>query len=182
MAQNYSSASTSINSKRLPAVYGKIKPSALGRLDLVFDYGAGKYVSHIREYVHSTACRADGERPVYVEYDKYNQSKETNETAMNALFLAECIEHSVAIISSNVLNVIDDDDTVAAICEWLDKKAKCGEDIYVTVYEGDKSGVGGQSGADSYQRNMKTRDYLSWFSDRFTVKKGVITNRPENIK
>lgn len=182
MAQNYSSANTSINSKKLPAVYGKIKPSALGRLDLVFDYGAGRYVSHIREYVHSVACCADNERPVYVEYDKYNQSEETNDTAIHALFLAECIGHSVAIISSNVLNVIDDDNTVSAIAEWLDKKAKKGEDVYVTVYEGDKSGVGCQTSADSYQRNLKTRDYLKWFSDRFTVKKGVITNRPENIK
>lgn len=182
MSQSITSASTSINSKKLPAVYGKIKPSALGRLDLVFDYGAGRYVSHIRDYVHSTACRADGERPVYVEYDKFNQSRETNDTAMNALFLAECIGRSVAIISSNVLNVIDDDDTVSAIAEWLDTKAKLDEDVYVTVYEGDKSGVGRQTGDDSYQRNTKTRDYLRWFSDRFTIKKGVITNRPENIK
>ena len=182
MNQSYSSASTSINSKKLPSVYGKIKPSALGCLDLILDYGAGRYVQHIREYVHSTACRADGERPVYVEYDKYNQSEETNAVAFNALMLAECLGHAVAIISSNVLNVIDSDDTVAAIAEWLDKKAKTGEDIYVTVYEGDKSGVGRQTGADAYQRNLKTREYLRWFSDRFTVKKGVITNRPENIK
>ena len=47
MRQTFTSATTSINSTKLPAVYGKLpfKPVAL------LDYGCGKYTDHIRSGV-----------------------------------------------------------------------------------------------------------------------------------
>ena len=71
--QEFTSAKTSINSKRLPAIYNKLNWSKLWRDSasippVVLDVGAGKYISHIKEFVESQGF-------VYAPYDPYNLSK-----------------------------------------------------------------------------------------------------------
>lgn len=176
MSQNYTSASTSINSKRLPAVYNRLTSSALsGRT--VLDYGCGRYIDHIKSAVES-----DGSS-VYCPLDKYNQPDDVNEDSLNRITLTQRVKGvKGAIICSNVLNVIDDDATVMVLINWFSYMGNHGVDVYVTVYEGDGTGEGRQTGKDSYQRNEKIKNYLARFESGFVLKKGVITNRPENIK
>ena len=86
------------------------------------------------------------------------------------------------VFCSNVLNVVDSDEVVAGIAGFLTACAISGAAVFITVYEGDKSGVGRPTKADCYQRNEKIADYLKYFDKSFMVKKGVITNRPDFVK
>ena len=49
--------------------------------------------------------------------------------------------------------------------------------LYIGVYEGDKSGIGKQTGKDSYQRNEKLESYLPTIQKVFPnakIHKGII--------
>jgi hypothetical protein len=62
----------------------------------------------------------------------------------------------VAVIS-NVLNVIDSE---AARCDVVRLAATKAAALLITVYEGDGSGTGRQTAADSWQENRRTADYM----------------------
>lgn len=170
--QTYTSATTSINASRLPAIYGRLDADAL-RMQQVLDYGCGRYIDHIRAHVEAVC---DGE---YLPYDLFNQPAE-----VNARSRAEAARGDIglSVICSNVLNVIDSTDVVKAIAAELAAYAADGAAVYVTVYEGDRSGVGRPTGTDTYQRNEKVIKYLQFFPANFRVKKGVITNCLDCIK
>ena len=161
MAQNYTSKATSINSGRLPAVYGKAKLSAHS----VLDYGCGKYTEHIRSALAGKQ---------YLPYDPYNQPDPVNNTSM---FIVRCAMNTgipVDVVCSNVLNVIDDDRTVQKIAHHIEEIATAsGGTGYVTVYEGNRSGTGRQTGPDQYQRNEPLRNYLRYFRNA-TIRNGMI--------
>lgn len=90
-------------------------------------------------------------------------------------------ENNNLVISSNVLNVIDDEEAVQDAVDYIIEKSALGA-YAVTVYEGDKSGHGRQTGVDQWQRNEKLKDYLKYFPSDAVIRKGVITNAPELIK
>ena len=74
-----------------------------------------------------------------------------------------------------------------AIAMYFNKVTLRGQAIFVTVYEGNKSGIGKITKEDCYQRNEPLSDYLKYFNavfctNDFVIKKGVITNHPEYIK
>ena len=163
MAQNYTSKATSINSGRLPAVYGKADFSA----SIVMDYGAGKYTDHIKAYVNSL-------HRTYLPYDPYNQPEERNATTATLVCNAMYCHLPVDVVCSNVLNVIDDDRTVQKIAHHIEEIATAsGGTGYVTVYEGNRSGTGRQTGPDQYQRNEPLRNYLRYFRNA-TIRNGMI--------
>ena len=93
---------------------------------------------------------------------------------MDFIQWAEDAHIEIDVVCSNVLNVIDSDGEVSRICHRLEEIATTtGGTAYVTVYEGDRSCVGRQTGADSYQRNAPLRDYLRFFH-RATISHGMI--------
>ena len=150
--QKCTSTATSVNSNKLPAIFKKIKFSPG---DLVQDWGSGKYIDHIREYVESKGCQ-------YHPYDPYN---------LPGSEIWPCD----VVVCSNVLNVIDSDDVLV---ETIHDITYVGKMTYISVYEGDGSGVGKETKKDCYQRNQK----LSWYFDKIvslgyhpTMKNGVIT-------
>lgn len=162
MAQTYTSAATSINSGRLPAVYKRI-PIRTG--EILFDLGCGKYTNHIRAALPGIK---------YLPYDPYNQSDEVNNGSLAELVQAIRSGTPVNVVCSNVLNVIDDEETIRDTAEWLRKITKAtGGTGYVTVYEGNRSGAGRQTGTDQYQRNEPLRNYLRFFPGA-VIKKGMI--------
>lgn len=130
--QKYSSKDTSIN-KGLPAIY-RLVGKKIKETDRVIDYGCGKYFD---EY------HLPGN---FSGYDPYNRNKE--ELLNTTYDVALC---------SNVLNVIMEDSIRR---DLLMKLKTLAEKIFITVYEGDKSGVGCVSKDDCYQLNRKKRDYL----------------------
>ena len=124
MSQKYTSAATSINSAKLPAVFKKLpeKPVAL------LDYGCGKYTDHIR---------------------------------------------AVDVVCSNVLNVIAEDSVIESIAADIRRIIVGGGTAYITVYEGNRSGAGRQTGPDQWQRNEKLSAYLRFFPGA-EIRRGMI--------
>lgn len=142
--QNVTSANTSINKNKLPSVYKRIKLESGDRL---LDYGCGRYIEHIQNH-----CNAHG--AIYYPYDPYNMPTESNELTLNTL------SHTSATIGvmSNVINVIDSDEAIKdAINNAI---SLISGKLYITVYEGNKSGVGKYTKNNCYQRNTKLKDYV----------------------
>ena len=155
MKQNYTSAATSINRDRLPAVYGRIQ---IEPGDHVLDYGCGRYTDHIR-----AALPEDVE---YIPYDPYNQPQTVNHHATLRVNTLRIMAEPVTVICSNVLNVIDGDTEVRDICRNIAAIVRTtGGKAYITVYEGDRSGNGRQTGPDQYQRNQRLSEYLRFIPE-----------------
>lgn len=146
--QKYTSANTSINCKKCPAIYGMKKAIEIMKEKSVIDIGGGKYdtaIGKAEEYNASVSI-----------YDKFNRTKKHNEKVLS-------INYDVAIIS-NVLNVIKEKEERQKVLLLAKEKA---EITLITVYEGNGSGVGKQTSADSWQENRKTVDYMPEISDIF---------------
>lgn len=162
--QNYTSKNTSVNTTKLPAVYGKVHWDKLPPGARVLDWGCGKDTTLTQQIL-------DRYGSIYIGYDPNWKSDEDNKYAESLLSQAE------VFVCSNVLNVIDDDNVIRDICS----KAAQHKYFFITVYEGDKSGMGKRSKADCYQRNERVKDYLKFFPtsavhDGLYIKNGVITN------
>ena len=161
--QGFTSAKTSINSTKLPAVFRRAELSA----SIVFDYGSGKHTEHIDDHIRAL-------HKVYLPYDPFNQPDDVNQFSVTMALYAMHTRFPVDVICSNVLNVIDDDETVQKIARHIEEiTTESGGTGYVTVYEGNRSGTGRQTGADQYQRNEPLRNYLRFFRDA-RIKNGMI--------
>ena len=151
--QTFTSSATSINRTKLPAVYGKTCFSAAA----VLDYGCGKYTDHIRDCLRRQGC-------VLLPYDPFNQPVHVNLISMNYVDRCRKEHVPVDVVCSNVLNVIDDADTIRSIANEIQTIVETtGGTAYITVYEGDRTCVGRATGHDQYQRNEPLRNYLKYF-------------------
>lgn len=146
MKQKYSSANTSIN--KLGRLY-KIVGEQISTKDVptILDFGAGKYRKGTK-YLIEKGFSVESYEP------SLGDSSPTGKY--------------IAILLSNVLNVIAEDDVIINILKQC-KAMLANENsaILITVYEGDKTGKGKQSKDDCYQRNMKTKDYIELLSKVF---------------
>lgn len=142
MEQKHTSANTSINKTKLPAVYNNYNFEYGSR---VLDYGCGKYTDHIKEKMNKLGCEWHG-------YDKYNQSDLVNNETETYMKMGFDVG-----ICANVLNVIDNIDTIKEIIK--DVKDCCNIAVF-SIYEGNKSGVGSETKKDCYQRNETIDDYV----------------------
>ena len=162
MKQNYTSAATSINSTKLPRIY-----NSFGIRGNIFDYGCGRFTDHLKEAVRAAGFEWWG-------MDKFNQSPEFNQRSMMEA-------HDVSyVFCSNVLNVIDSNEVVAEVVANLHHIAAMHDAaVVVTIYEGDRSGIGRVTKADCFQRNEVLRDYLPYFEGFASVKleRGCIVAR-----
>ena len=168
--QKYTSKNTSVNTTRVPAVYNKVCWDKLPKDVKVLDWGCGKDTLLTSKMLGKHGL-------VHVGYDPNWKSEVENVAAVSLLGIAD------AFVCSNVLNVIDDDDIVRDICS----KAAQHKYFFITVYEGDKSGVGKRSKEDCYQRNEKVKSYMRYFSDSaihdgLYIRNGVLTNSITMIK
>ena len=164
--QNFTSANTSINSTKLPKVYTKVQLTGA-----VLDYGCGKYIGHIKHFLW--------ENDAYLlPYDPYNQSVETNFRTIKELKRIRDEYEPLTIVCSNVLNVIDDDDTVQDVCDRIQRWINDTDGIaYITVYEGNRTGVGRQTGKDQYQRNEPLVFYRKYFKNAEIEKKMIVVRK-----
>lgn len=143
--QEFSSAATSINSNKLPAIYNMVefRPG-----DVVVDFGGGKFdnaVNYLKD-----------KNVTLLVYDPYNRSAEHNKEVLRLLK-----EHggADAAVNSNVLNVIKEPEAREAVLRNIKKITKRGAPIYITVYEGKGDGAEGPT-KSGYQLNRKTGDYM----------------------
>lgn len=145
--QEYTSAKTSINSKKVPAL-----ARALGKRCYemgiknfkVLDYGGGKY-NTATEYLKSTGL-------TNVIYDPFNRTPEENSTALAQY------DYDIALLS-NVLNVIKESDVRINIIKECYDHIKPGGMLLIKIYEGNRSGVPSIR-KDNYQCNKRTEDYI----------------------
>ena len=159
--QTYTSANTSVNSKRLPAIYKKIDWNKIKNYygDLVvLDIGAGKYTQHIKEYIESKG----GE---YIPYDPYNLSPADN------LYASANFDRANVIICSNVFNVIKEEKVIYDLHGMI---TKYNVPYFISVYEGDKSWIGHETKKGCWQRNEDIYAYL--INCREGIFNKVITN------
>lgn len=161
--QNFTSKMTSINTKKLPAIYKKLNwwdlamdnsKNNRGLLKIV-DWGCGRETDHIRKFLDSVIPFMGYK---YYPYDPYWLSSIENSRALN-------ITPDI-YICSNVLNVIDDDRAMHAIHDmFLEYKNRYGTKFFITVYEGDKSGISQESKVDCWQRNQTIDFYMRHMSE-----------------
>ena len=143
--QKYTSAKTSINSSKLPAIFKMINLSA-GTINL--DYGDGRF-DNVAEYYKDKDV-------INLVYDPYNRSSAHNKEVLNQIK-----ENGGAdsVTCSNVLNVIAEPEARLTVIKNIYNLAKSGAPCYFTVYEGSGSGEGAET-KSGYQLNKKTADYL----------------------
>ena len=149
MTQKHTSKGTSINSSKAPRIVSLLrKHKMIDEYSVVFDYGAGRYPEITREALNVG---------MYLPFDPFNLPEEVNSTSID-----EVIDHGCGLVMcSNVLNVIDDDETITDII--LRCLAKTSGPCCFTVYEGDGTGKGRETGPDQYQRNEPLEAYLRFF-------------------
>lgn len=152
--QEYSSAKTSLN--QVSAGHKKIKWKP-GTVNL--DWGGGK------SNMGTEYLKNEHDVTNYV-YDPFNRSDSENAKALKS--------NPDTITNHNVLNVIKEDAVIIEMMkEW--KKISSAKTIYITVYEGNRSGEGKPT-SKGYQRNMKLADYLPLIQQVFpsASKKGTM--------
>lgn len=143
--QEYTSENTSINSKKLPAIYNMV---SFHPGDVILDYGGGKFDNAVN-YL------SDQDVTLLV-YDPYNRSTDHNRDVIRTL---KQLGGADASVCSNVLNVIKEPEARMKVLENIQKLTKPGGSVYITVYEG--SGKGNEGPTKSgYQLNRKTEGYL----------------------
>lgn len=143
--QKISSAKTSINSNKLPAIYNMVK---FNKGDLVLDYGGGKFDNGI-EFLKDKGATG-------LVYDPYNRDKDYNKETLKTISDNGGAD---VVLLSNVLNVIAEEPARIAALKNCKKLLKSGGNFYCTVYEGNRSGTGKET-KSGYQLNTKTADYL----------------------
>jgi len=159
--QEFTSKDTSINSKKVPAVFRKvfIKPFEYpivnldlggGRFDTATDYLAGMNVTNLI-------------------FDPFNRDFDHNLRVVIAV--AATPANSATI--SNVLNVIKEREKRIEI---LERAKRWSNVTFITVYEGNKSGIGTAT-KKGWQENRKLADYITEVQEVFPyvkIKNGVI--------
>lgn len=162
--QEFSSANTSINSSKLPAVFNKVKFNP-GTINL--DYGGGKF-DNATEFL----ANQDVDNLIF---DKFNRSDEHNKNVIKKIRQNGGADTATC---SNVLNVIKERDIrVNEVIKNIYSLLKSGGTAYFTVYEGTGAGDSRETKA-GYQLNKKTADYVEEIEEIFgkgnVVRKGSV--------
>jgi hypothetical protein len=163
--QEFSSKNTSTNYVKLPAIYGKVNWNLL-KGKLVFDYGCGNPTtqSNIKAFLKEKEVEYKG-FDLYWDSDDYSN-----------------IHNSTLIVCANLLCVIKEDEIVQKIINVILANNK---PFIIQVYEGDKTGIGKQTGPNQYQRNLRTKDYLNYFDwkgvDVIVYKGCIIRQRDKHL-
>lgn len=154
--QIHTSKNTSVNHTKIPYIVNHIDWRRFigGRC---LDYGSGKLNPNTYYAINGMGIQ-------YLPYDPYWLDEKTNNKAMNL--------YPTLVICSNVLNVIDDNETMHHIHQYI-KGLKV--PYFIKIHEGDSSFISRETKKDCYQRNLPTEEYL--YCDEIIYKK--IITKPE---
>ena len=161
--QEYTSANTSIAT--LNRIYKILPDMGYDENSIILDYGCGKYDKN-KNY-------ATENKFTWVGYDPYNREEEENNDTIQFIKT----EKPDIIVCSNVLNVIKEDNAMINVLNQIYNYASGDTDVYITIYEGNKSGVGAET-SKGYQRNSKLdkyKDYIyEWFDIIDIIKPNIV--------
>ena len=148
--QEYDSSVTSINSAKLPTIFGLVqKLGGFKQGSMNLDYGGGRF-DNVAQYLKDYDV-------LNLVYDPFNRSKEHNKDVID---FVKKNGGADTVTCSNVLNVIKEPENRLSVIKNCDRLVKSGGTVYFTVYEGSGSGEGkANDKRKSYQTNMKTEDY-----------------------
>jgi len=142
--QKYTSAETSINLTRTPAI-AKLVDWKPGTTNI--DLGCGKKPELMIEYLKTQGV-------VGVGIDPYNRTKIQNREARSKVRKAD------TVTISNVLNVIKEKKYRRELLETAKGMVKATGKVLITVYEGDRSGKG-RATSKGWQEHRATGDYVA---------------------
>lgn len=150
--QEFTSANTSINSSKLPAIF-KMVSFEPGTINI--DYGGGKF-DNVADYLTQYDV-------INLVYDPFNRTAAHNKEVLKTLREAGGADTATC---SNVLNVIKEPEVRKNVLQNIARIVKPGGKIYITVYEG--TGKGDEKSTSAgYQLNRKTSDYLDEIQEVF---------------
>lgn len=166
-AQEFTSAATSINKAKLPTGYSTVHKKLKGwKPDtLHIDIGGGKFDNAV-EFLGNLGVEAH-------VYDPFNRTPEHNQRVMERVGKQGADTASMF----NVLNVIKEPEYRIEALRTAHKTLKPGGRIFIGIYEGDRSGVGKRTKADSWQNNMPTAAHLDEVREVFPnakIEHGII--------
>jgi len=145
--QEHTSAKTSVN--MVPTLFKRV--TEFGKLNL--DIGGGKFDTASEWLLENHGCKN-------LVYDPYNRTATQNSYALRHA-------HDLDTITvSNVLNVIKEKERRAAVLDMTAHYASPDTKVYITVYEGDRTGKGRETRC-GYQLHRKTEDYIKEISEFF---------------
>lgn len=153
--QEISSADTSI--KTINGIYKKIV-GKYPKYTTIFDYGCGRYDENMRFATENDF--------VWFGVDPYNRSVEWNKANINEM--KTWGDSPNIIMLNNVLNVVKEKFAIEHIVRQVYNYAGENTDVYITIYEGDKSGIG-RTTSKGYQRNEKVNNYIDYICEWFEV-------------
>ena len=179
------SKNTSVNSTKVPAIYNKLswvglynwfrQEKGYRTTFRIFDIGCGRNPQLIHDFL-ADEFKSYAIRWEDLPYDPYWLDENINNRSLKTWY--DNREDIGCVICSNVLNVLENDTQVIRLLEMMRKGWKeNGVPYFITVYEGDKSGIGKVTKNDCYQRNLRTKAYLDLEDKGLNevVYKGVIT-------
>ena len=148
--QEYDSSVTSINSSKLPVIFGLVqKLGGFKQGSLNLDYGGGRW-NNAAQYLKDYDV-------LNLVYDPFNRSKAHNKDVLD---FVKKNGGADTVTCSNVLNVIKEPENRLFVIKNCGRLVKSGGTVYFTVYEGSGSGEGkANDKRKSYQTNMRTEDY-----------------------
>lgn len=166
--QTYTSKNTSVNITKVPAIYNRINWDKIRKTFpqknkfSVFDFGCGREWKHIAKYMREKGWAWFG-------FDPYWENFTSDFNVFDTMLKSNLREpeHLCVILTSNVLNVIDDMGMIGRIQQY------CSQDpnlIYFhKIYRGDKSGIPKVTKVDCFQWNKPAEFYIN---HQFDVVKG----------
>lgn len=164
--QTITSKNTSINGNKLPKVFKLVESRYGWEPDSInLDLGGGRY-DNATEYLKDFGVRN-------LILDPYNRSDEHNDRVLHEL-RSNPID---TVTLSNLLCVIKERSVQNVILGKAHRYLRPGGILYMTVYEGDRTGVGRQTGKDQWQEHRKLADYVDQVNRVFgacEVKYGMI--------
>lgn len=123
------------NANKLPYLLQYLK--AKNTEERILNFGAGKHYQKHEKFFGRKI----------INYDKY----------VSEINSIPNINDFDIVICSNVLNVIEDTQEIKDILDYFDTLK--GKKVFVTVYEGDKTGEGKYTVLGTYQQNKKLKDW-----------------------
>ena len=143
--QTITSQNTSVNT--ISKIYSNV---TFPYGSVILDYGCGKYDTAIN-HMASVGCAV-------LPYDKYNRPEDVNERSLNSAF--------DYIVCSNVLNVLESEELIHSVLSHIQSLMNGSSVLYVSVYEGDRSGCGKET-SKGFQQNQKSEWYKRLLENYF---------------
>lgn len=150
--QEFNSADTSINGGKLPTVYNKLE---FINGCTVLNYGGGKFNNTVE------FGKTNGFTDLI--FDPFNRSLEWNVKVVETV-LKKGVDLAVL---SNVLNVIKEVNVRGFVLSVLANTLDENKPLFITVYEGDRTGCGKQTSRSAWQENRKLKEYTAEVKEHF---------------